>query len=96
MATAVVTLKIMPKSPEVNLDKVYTEACKLVRAFIDQKHKDGEIRKEIEPIGFGLKALKLLFAMDENLGTTDVLEGQINKIAEVESVECTDVRRAIG
>ena len=96
MATVVITLKIMPKSPDVNLDKVYTEACKMVREFLDQKHKDGEIRKEIEPIGFGLKALKLLFAMDENLGTTDKLEDNLKKISDVESVECTDARRAIG
>lgn len=96
MATVVITLKIMPKGPEVNLDNVYSEATKLVRAFVDAKHKDGEVRKEIEPIGFGLKALKLLFAMDENLGTTEKLEEQIKTLPDVESVECTDARRAIG
>ncbi len=96
MASVIVTLKIMPKSPEVNLDKVYEQACKHVREFVDDKHKDGEIRKEIEPIGFGLQALKLLFVMNENIGTTDKLEENIRNSEGVESVETTDVRRAIG
>jgi len=96
MASVIVTLKVMPASPETNLDKVYEEASKHIRDFVDQKHKDGEIRKEIEPIGYGLKAMKLLFVMDENLGTTDKLEEKIKNITGVESVEATDVRRAIG
>jgi len=96
MASVVVTLKIMPKSPEVNLDQVYDRASKHVRNFVDAKHKDGEIRKEIEPIGFGLNALKMLFVMDENIGSTDKLEEQIKNTEGVESVEATDVRRTIG
>jgi len=86
----------MPKSPETDLDKVYEEASKHVRDFVDEKHKDGEIRKEIEPVGFGLKALKSLFVMDESIGTTDKLEENIKQSEDVESVEATDVRRAIG
>jgi len=96
MASVIVTLKIMPKAPEVDLDKVYVEASKHIRDFVDQKHKAGEIRKEVEPIGFGLKALKVLFVMDEAIGTTDKLEEKIKTLPEVESVECTDVRRAVG
>ncbi len=96
MASVIVTLKIMPKGPDVNLDKVYTEACKHVRDFVDPKHKEGEIRKEIEEIGYGLKALKLLFVMDESIGGTDRLEEKIRALPDVESAEAVDVRRAIG
>ncbi len=96
MASVIVTLRIMPKGPDVDLDKVYDAACKNIREFVDQKHKEGEIRKEIEPIGFGLKALKLLFVMDESLGSTEKLEEKIKTLPDVESVEATDVRRAIG
>ena len=96
MASVVVTLKIMPKSPEVDLEKIYIEASKKIRDFIDEKHKNDEIRKEIEPIGFGLKALKLLFVMNESLGTTDKLEESIKQLEDVESVEAVDVRRAVG
>jgi len=96
MASVVVTIKVMPAGPEANLDKIFDEASKHVRNFVDAKHKDGEIRKQIEEIGFGLKSLKLIFVMDENIGTTDKLEENIRKVAEVESVETTDVRRAVG
>ena len=96
MASVVVTLKIMPTSPETNLDEVFVHAEKCVRAYVDAKHKDGEVRKGIEPIGFGLKALKVIFVMDESLGATDRLEENIKKVSGVESVDAIDVRRAIG
>ncbi len=96
MANVIVTLKIMPKSPESDLDKIYSDASKNIRDFVDEKHKDGEVRKEIEPIGFGLKALKVIFVMDENIGTTEKLEEKIKESDDVESVEAVDVRRAIG
>jgi len=96
MASVVVTLKIMPSGPEVNLDEVYKQAIKQIKDFVDLKHKDGEVKKEIEPIGFGLKALKILFVMDESIGGTDNLEENIKQIKGIESVETTDVRRAVG
>lgn len=96
MASVIVTIKLMPTGPDVDLDKVYDEACKHVRNFVDQKHKDGEIRKQMEEIGFGLKSLKLIFVMDENIGSTEKLEEHLKKVPNVESVETTDVRRAIG
>lgn len=96
MASVVVTLKIMPTGPEVDLDNIYNESIKQIKSFVDQKHKEGEIRKEIEPIGFGLKALKILFVMDESIGSTDKLEEKIKQVKDVESVETVDVRRAIG
>ena len=54
------------------------------------------MKSEQEPIAFGLKALKITFAMDENKGSTDTLEEDINGIEGVNSVEVVDVRRAIG
>jgi elongation factor 1-beta len=96
MASVVVTLKIMPTGPDVNLDNIYSDAVEKINDFIDVKHKDGEMRKEIEPIGFGLKALKILFVMDESIGSTDKLEEKIKQNKDVESVEAVDVRRAVG
>ena len=96
MAIVVVTIKIMPTGPDVDMNLLYDEAVELVREFVDDKHKDGEVRKEIEEIGFGIKALRLLFVMDESIGSTDELENKIKDITNVESVETVDVRRAIG
>jgi len=96
MASVVVTIKLMPKEPGVNWDSVYGKAQEKIRAFVDEKHKTGEMRKEIAPIGFGLSSLKITFVMDEKIGGTEGLEESIKKIEGVESVETTDVRRAIG
>ena len=42
-----------------------------------------ETKTEQEPIAFGLKALKIIFVMDEAKGSTDELE---SKIKEIEGV----------
>ncbi len=96
MASVVVTLKIMPESPETNLDAIFEQAKEQVISFIDEKHRNGEIRKDIEPVAFGLKALKIIFVMDENIGSTDGLEDNVRKITGVTSADTIDVRRAIG
>ena len=95
MATVVLTLKIMPESPDVDLDPIGIKVDKLVRQFA-KLNADEEIKIEQEPIAFGLKALKIMFAMDESIGSTDALEEEIKSIPGVNSVDVVDVRRAIG
>jgi len=92
MPQVVVTLKIMPESPEVNLGNIETEAKTKILDFSQTK----EIKIEQEPIAFGLIALKIIFVMDESKGSTDSLEEQIKAISGVNSVDTVDVRRAIG
>lgn len=92
MAKAIVTIKIMPESPSVDLDKLSPAIEKKIDAFAGE----GERRKEIQPIAFGLKALQIIFVMDEKKGSTEPLEQEIAKIKGVNSVEVIDVRRAIG
>ena len=91
MAQAIVTLKIMPESPDIDLKEIEIAATQEIKVF------GGEVGKvEIEPIAFGLKALNLIFVMDEAKGSTESLENIIAKIPGVQSVDVTDVRRAIG
>ncbi|MFH1439038.1 MAG: elongation factor 1-beta [Candidatus Woesearchaeota archaeon] len=91
MASVIITFKIMPISPEVDLSAIESKAKEAISAF------GGEVGKvEIEPVAFGLKALNLIFVMDEAKGSTEELEEQISQIEDVNSVECTDVRRAVG
>jgi elongation factor 1-beta len=92
MAFAIVTLKIMPESLGTDLDKI----AKLAEQKIIAYAGDDDRKKEIEPIAFGLKALKLTFVMDEKKGSPEPLEKEIEKIKGVNSVEIIDVRRAIG
>lgn len=91
MAQVVVTLKIMPESPEVDLTKLEEKIKEKIEVF------GGDVGKvEQEPIAFGLKALKLIFVMDESIGSTETLEEDVKKLKGIQSVEVTDVRRAIG
>jgi len=91
MGIVIVTFTIMPKSPETDLDKVKEEATKLISEF------GGEVGKsEVEPVAFGLKAVKLIFTTDEKNGGTDELEEKIVALDDVNSCEVTDIRRALG
>ena len=92
MASIIITLKIMPADPEVNLSRVEQKAIEEIKNFAGKT----EIKRELEPVAFGLNALKITFVMDENIGSTDELEEKISRIEGVNSVEVVDVRRAIG
>ncbi len=88
---AIVTLKVMPESPDADLEKIYLETAKFITEFGAKIGK-----KELEPIAFGLKALVIMFSMSEALGSTDDIEQKIAKIPGVGSVQITDMRRAVG
>ena len=92
MAQVVVTLRIMPDDISADLSKLEVLAKKEIVAFCNSQ----EFKTQIQPIAFGLKALDILFVMEESKGSTEELENNIKQIDGVESVEVTDVRRAIG
>jgi elongation factor 1-beta len=90
MAEVIITFKIMPEDLDVNLDKMEKDATELLNKY-------GEVGKtEREKIAFGLEAVILIFVMDESKGSTDFIEDNMRNIDGVQSVEVTDVRRAIG
>ncbi len=91
MARVVITITINPDSPDVDLAKLEAEIKKEVTAF------GCEVGKvEYEPIGFGLKAIKILFIMEESQGSPDDLEQKISELPGVASARVTDARRTIG
>jgi elongation factor 1-beta len=91
MAEVVITLKIMPEGVDSNLETIEKNAKEKISKF------GGEVGKvNINEVAFGLKSVELLFVMDEAKGSTEDLEKQIEALDEVNSVEVTDVRRAIG
>lgn len=92
MANVIVTVKIMPQSPEIDLAKVEEEAKKLIADFAGE----GETKSSEEPVAFGLKALKIIFVMNESKGSPDPVAEKITQIEGVNSAEIVDVRRAIG
>ena len=92
MANVIITLKIMPESPDVDLEELETQIKEKIAAFSGET----QTKTEIEPIAFGLKALKIIFVTDEAKGSTDELEKDIETMETVNSVEVSDVRRAVG
>ena len=84
-------MKLMPSSPDEDLESIRASAAKMIAEF------GGTVGKvDFEPIAFGLKAVVFMFAMAEDLGDTEELEKKITGISGVNSVQVTDVRRAVG
>ncbi|MBI2549479.1 elongation factor 1-beta [Candidatus Woesearchaeota archaeon] len=92
MARVVVTLKVMPESVDVDLLALTEQIKVMIYDFAGKT----DLQTELEPIAFGLKAIKLIFVIDESLGDTEDLEHTIEQLDEVQSVSVVDVRRAVG
>ena len=75
-------LKVMPESPDVDLEALKSSI-------------QGAVGEEIEeePIGFGLVALNVTIVVDDGEGGTEPAEKAIADLDGVASVEVTDVRR---
>lgn len=92
MANVILTLKIMPENPSVDLANLEDNVKKEITGFSGET----ETKTETEEVAFGIKALKITFVMDENKGSTEALENKIKEIEGVSSVDVVDVRRAVG
>lgn len=91
MAQIIVTLRIMPASPEINLGSLGEQIGDIVEA-----EQGSVMGTEEEPIGFGIKALRVTLSRREDLGSTDAIEAKVAKLTGVESCEAVDARRALG
>ena len=90
MGVVAIKIKLMPVSPETDLEKVRGETNKIL-----EKNNVKNPLFEIQPIAFGLKALIVLFGWPEEK-ELEQLEESLKKIGGVNSVEVIDIRRAIG
>ena len=90
-ARVVITMTINPAGPDIDLAALETAATQEITAF------GGDVgRVEQEPIGFGVKAIKIIFIMDEDKGSPDDLELKLAALPGVASARVTDARRTIG
>jgi len=80
MGTVAISIKVTPESPEVDIDNIKK------KILSDMIVKD----LKIEPIAFGLKAIKILIVKNDTGGTDDV-EEKLRGIAGVGSVEVESV-----
>ncbi len=91
MASIIITLKAVLEAPEVDAESAKE---KIVNAIEEYGADIG--RTEIEEVAYGIKAVRVMFIVDEEKGSTDALEEKIKGLEGVSSVEIIDVRRAIG
>ena len=79
--------KLMPASPEADLDAIQEAAKKIVEEF------GGENKTyAIEPIAFGLKAIIVFFYYPDDKDT-EGLEDKFSEIEDVASAQLIDMRK---
>jgi len=90
MSIVAVIVKIMPESPDTDLDKIKGEAEAKLK-------EDGaqNISFEVKDVAFGLKALMIKFAWPEEKDTS-TFEDKLAGIEGVSSAVTDDYRRAFG
>ena len=84
-------IKVMPESPEVNLEELKEE----VKAKLEEAGAIKVDKMEEQEIAFGLKALIVTLAWPEEK-ETEKAEEAIKTIEKVSSVDVVDYRRAFG
>ncbi len=90
MGIAAVKIRILPTSPEVELENLKQKV-----KIIIEKAGGKNCTFEEEPIAFGLKAIIAFFAWPEQLELEE-LENSIGAVDEVSSHQVIDMRRAFG
>ena len=89
VANVVVTIKLMPDSPERNINELRQKIGETLVKF-------GKIYKEsIEPIAFGLNAIVFSVITVEKAGGTDPIEKALREIHGIADVQVTDVTRVM-
>lgn len=92
MARAVITFKLMPESPEADLEPIKEKA----QAIAKKAGAIGEMQAKEEPIAFGLKAV-LVLAMYEVEGSDfDKIAEKMKEIEQVQSAEVAKMDLALG
>lgn len=86
MAKAVITFKLMPESPEIDLGPIKDKAMEIAK----QAGSIGEMQCKEEPVAFGLKAV-LVLAMYEVEGAD--FDGIAAKMGEIEHVQSSEVAK---
>ncbi len=90
MTGAAVKIKIMPNSPDTNLEEIQKAAIQTI-----EKAQGTNCKAEKQPIAFGLNAIIITFAWDEGKDR-EKLEKNLGKIENVNSAEVISFVRAFG
>ncbi|HJJ34384.1 MAG: elongation factor 1-beta [Methanocorpusculum sp.] len=86
MGEVVVIMKIMPESPEVDLVKLQADIRAAVTGIEDMK---------VEPIGFGLSAIKIAMITEDDEGAGDKIEALFSQIPGIDRAEIESLNRLL-
>ncbi|MCK5452261.1 MAG: elongation factor 1-beta [Candidatus Aenigmarchaeota archaeon] len=78
MGKVATTFKLMPESPEVDLEKVQADIKEKLDCVKDMK---------LEPIAFGLNALLVMVVTEDSEGGMDEIENTLTSIEGVSDLE---------
>jgi len=90
MGTALIKIKIMPDSPDADLDAIEEKAKQII-----SEEKGENLKFEREPVAFGLNAIIVGMSREEGLSSDEMLE-KLQNSGNVSSAEIIDFRRAFG
>ena len=85
MAEVAVTLRLMPESTEVDLNRL--------EAMIRQRVRVHSVSRE--PIAFGLEALRVVAVVEDAAGGTEPLEKELSSLPGVGNVQVTGLTRLL-
>ena len=92
MAHILLTVKILPTHPEVDMKELKKQVELIVDEFGAKL-----LKTEEEPMAFGLNALRIIVTFkEEDNPNVDVLEEKLQALESVSSTEVVDIRRAFG
>lgn len=92
MAKAIVTFKLMPESPDVNLEEISQKAQDIAK----KAGAIGQMQTKIEPIAFGLKAVLILAMYDVEGADFDGIAQKMSEIEGVQNAEVAKMDLALG
>ena len=92
MARAIITFKIMPESPDVNLEPIKEKA----QAIAKEHGALGQMLVKEEPIAFGLIAVLVLAMYNVEDSDFDAIANLMSEIPEVQSAEVAKMDLALG
>lgn len=89
MGLVALTFRIMPETPEVDLDAL----AESIKGQLPEGAKWNS--HELKPFAFGLKAIVAQIIVEDAEGGPDVVEAALNEVENVQGVELMDMGRLI-
>ena len=92
MARAIITFKIMPESPSVDLEPIKAKCLEIAK----ENGAIGEMQAKEEPIAFGLKAVLILGMYQVEGSDFEAIAVKMSEIENVQTAEVAKMDLALG